>query len=106
MWWHHVESMDSFSALANYWWSPSMLGGDSAYDAMLHGLLTISALPKHERAAWQSFFDHYVFRPERSPAEHIPEQRRGVLGDMTPKLYEYIKGYLLSSMEQGWRKKG
>ena len=104
MWWHHVESLDSFSVLANYWWSPSMLGGDSAYDAMLHSLLTISALPKHERAAWRAFFDHYVFRSEQDPAKHIPEHRRGVLGEMTPKLYEYIKGYLINSMKLGWRK--
>jgi hypothetical protein len=98
MWWHHVESQGDFNCLVNYWWSKSSYGGSTAYEALIHGLLTISDLPEEQRKAWRSFYDHYVFRVNGDPAEHIPIQRRGVLGRMTPKLYNKIKQFLYKSM--------
>ena len=54
-------------------------------------------LPPAERAAWRELFDHYVFGDE-DPAAHIPEARRGWLGDLdaeqSMKLLERIRQYL------------
>ena len=99
MWWHHVESLSSLNVLVNYWWSNSVFGGDSGYDAMIHGMLTLSALPEHERLAWRAFYDHYVFRTQGEPGAHIPEHSRGVLGEMSPELYRKIQTYLHKSMK-------
>src|SRR5216684_8089272 len=41
LWWHHVESLESFNVLVNYWWHDSTGDGalaDSAFDALLHGI--------------------------------------------------------------------
>lgn len=51
----------------------------------MHGLLALKSLPPAERAAWRALFEHYVFGDEDSAA-HIPPERRGVLGPLTPDL--------------------
>ena len=54
LWWHHVESLESFNLLVNYWWHDSQGDGalaDSAFDALLHGNQTASpARHAHDRA--------------------------------------------------------
>lgn len=96
LWWHHVESLDRFNMIVNYWWNNTALGPDMPYTTMMHGLLSISHLPKPERDAWRAFFDHYVFQVEGDPVPHVAPEHRGVLGNMTPELYKKIKGYVLS----------
>ncbi len=66
LWWHQVEALAPFNMLMNYWIDPPADAG-SPFDAMVHGILAIAALPPARRAAWRSFFDHYVFQPERHP---------------------------------------
>jgi hypothetical protein len=83
LWWHHVESLDSFNVLVNYWWHDLAGDGalaDSAFDALLHGLLSIRALPPATRRAWSAFFEQYVFGDRADALDHIPAQRRGILG--------------------------
>jgi hypothetical protein len=83
LWWHHVESLDSFNVLVNYWWHDLAGDGalaDSAFDALLHGLLSIRALPPATRRAWSAFFEQYVFGDSAEALDHIPTQRRGILG--------------------------
>jgi hypothetical protein len=47
-------------------------------------MLAIRSLPAPHREAWRAMFDHYVFERDGSAGEHLPETRRGVLGDMKP----------------------
>lgn len=80
MWWHHVESLEPYNILVNYWWddAPAFLtsGMNSLYMAML-GIRDKSA---HEREAWKHVFNHYIFDgPEKSNA-FIPSEARGFLG--------------------------
>lgn len=93
LWWHHVESLEQLNALVNYWWSavdvPGYVTGH-ARAALFHCLLAFRALPPAERAAWRNLLDHYVF-DDGDPAAHIPEQRRGVLGPLTPETLEELK---------------
>ncbi|MFT3896749.1 MAG: cupin-like domain-containing protein [Thermomonas sp.] len=84
LWWHQVESLEPLNALVNYWWSPLATDGRSpatGLDALLHARLAFAALPLAERRNWQALFDHYVFGDE-DPAAHIPEARRGLLGEL------------------------
>jgi hypothetical protein len=86
LWWHHVESLDSFNVLVNYWWHDLAGDGalaDSAFEALLHGILSIRALPPATRRAWRSFFEQYVFGETAEPIAHIPESVLGILGTLT-----------------------
>ena len=93
LWWHHVESLAPLNALMNYWWSPVTVPGFStghARAALYHCLLAFRALPPEERAQWKTLLDYYVFGGDEAFA-HIPEQRRGVLGELTPEIMERLK---------------
>jgi len=86
LWWHNVESLVSFNVLVNYWWHArgAPLGSDTGSDSLLHAILNIRPLPAAARAAWRALFEHYVFGEQEETTAHIPPQRRGVLGDLTP----------------------
>lgn len=93
LWWHNVESLQDLNALVNYWWSPVDIDGHHtghAKAALYHCLLAFRALPPAERAHWRNLLDHYVFGDEEALA-HIPEQRRGVLGPLTPECVAQLK---------------
>ncbi|MGV8834851.1 cupin-like domain-containing protein [Cellvibrio sp.] len=100
LWWHGVQALDKFNFLVNYWWNNSAPGAENPYAALIHGILTISYLPPKERNAWAHFFDHYVFRKNGHPLQHIPKEMHGVLGEMTPELYQFIRSYLHSRMQR------
>ena len=100
MWWHHVESLEQINALVNYWWKPVPAGGDApatALGCLMHCILVFRALPPAERAAWKGLLDHYVFGDD-DPTAHIPAERRGILGALTPgqlaEFRETIRRYL------------
>lgn len=100
MWWHHVESLEQINALVNYWWKPVPAGGDApatALGCLMHCILVFRALPPAELAAWKGLLDHYVFGDD-DPAAHIPAERRGILGALTPgqlaEFRETIRRYL------------
>jgi hypothetical protein len=87
LWWHHVESLDSFNVLVNYWWHDSAgegVSADSAFDALLHGILSIRNLPPATRRAWAALFEHYLFGAQDTAVSHIPTERHGILGNLTP----------------------
>jgi hypothetical protein len=100
LWWHQVESLDPLNALVNYWWSTPLADGRppaSGLEALLHARLAFAGLGRQERRSWRALFEHYVFG-EQDPAAHIPETRRGVLGELDAaalaKLRERIKSGL------------
>jgi hypothetical protein len=97
LWWHHVESLEPFNVLVNYWWHDQAGDGalaDSAFEALLHGILAIRGLPPATRRAWEAFFDHYVFGEEISMTEHIPEHRRGILGKLSAEQLAGLRAHL------------
>ena len=79
MWWHHIEALDAFNVLVNYWWrsSPSYMG--PPLSVLQHAILGLRDLPAAQRRQWQELFDFYVFNPEPGNFEHIPQAARGVL---------------------------
>lgn len=78
-WWHNVESESSISGLINYWWDPIATGGITAYQSMLHSLLSIPELPLKQRLVWQKLFDYYVFQTARHPAAHLPDDIEDII---------------------------
>ncbi|WP_426664194.1 cupin-like domain-containing protein [Rhodanobacter aciditrophus] len=93
MWWHHVESLERLNALVNYWWQPATDAGrssDLALGALFHCILGFGALTPAEKAGWKNLLDHYVFG-DGDVAAHIPEGRRGMLGQLTPGQVEQLR---------------
>ena len=100
MWWHHVEALDSFNVLINYWWrqSPAYMG--PPIDVLMHALLTIRDLPESQRKAWYGIFKHYVFETDEQTVQHIPEQRRGVLAPMNERMARELRAHLLNNLNR------
>ena len=100
MWWHHVEALDAFNILVNFWWreTPAHLG--LPQDALNLAMMSIRDLPAEDRALWKSMFDHYVFDADETVTAHIPEAGRGILGPMTREMAGRIRTYLLRILSQ------
>ena len=104
LWWHHVESLESFNVLINYWWHAA--GGPpgaglSGFDSLLHAILNLRSLPPSARAAWRALFDHYVFGSQAEVSAHIPEPRRSFLGDIAPATAERLRAELARRLQNG-----
>jgi hypothetical protein len=78
-WWHHVESLEPFNVLVNYWWNPAPDFG-APHGALLHALLTIRDLPPEQRAVWANLFEQLVFSDPEEVLAHLPPRQRGMLG--------------------------
>jgi hypothetical protein len=100
MWWHHVEALESFNVLVNYWWrrTPGYMGAPG--DVLLHALLGLRGLPAAQRAAWRGILEHYVFRDDDGAVAHIPEGRRGVLGRLDEDRARELRARLLSQLNR------
>lgn len=100
MWWHHVESLDAFNALVNYWWrsSPNYLG--TPLNVLHHALMGLRDLPTEQRVIWQNLFEHYIFNVKDENFEHIPESARGVLNKMDEKTAADIRNLLISRLQR------
>jgi hypothetical protein len=94
LWYHHVECPDPFGAMMNFWWRDAPAYMFTPLITLMHSLLSLRELPPNERAAWRTVFDHYVFQVNGDPMAHIPEQARGIFGDMTPDKVRRLKHYL------------
>ena len=79
MWWHHVEALEPFNVLVNYWWRDTPRYLAQPQDALNHALLAIRDLPEEEKELWRQMFDYYVFGDAAAAAAHSPEGSRGIL---------------------------
>lgn len=100
MWWHHVEGLEKFNVLINYWWnaSPEYLG--SPLDAFNHALMSIKSLPENQRKSWQRLFDYYIFSAEPEQFSHVPPERLGVLGDIDEVMVRRMRSMLLGRLNR------
>ena len=103
LWWHHVESLEAINVLVNYWQGGSIGGekGPSALDAMLFGMIALKDRSAPVKDAWRALFDHYVFDQNGEAGAHIPEGRRGLLGDLDEGQVKNIKAWLLKQLSDG-----
>jgi hypothetical protein len=100
MWWHHVEALDAFNVLVNYWWQsvPAWMG--APVSVLLHALLSLRGLPPAQRAAWRDILDHYVFAADDAAVAHIPERARGVLGPIDENRARSLRALLLKQLNR------
>jgi len=101
LWWHHVEALDDFNVLVNYWWRDVPEFFDSPSTSLLHCLLTIKSLPAGQRARWKAVFDYLIFQTEAPALEHLPQEVRGLFGELTGPKAERIRAILIKSLSRG-----
>lgn len=100
MWWHHIESLDAFNVLVNYWWRQSPSFMDTPMNALFHAIMTVRDLPTEQRAAWETLFRHYVFEPGEATADHIPPGSRRVLSPIDAERAREVRAHLLNRLNR------
>ncbi|HBK47028.1 MAG TPA: cupin [Xanthomonadaceae bacterium] len=100
MWWHHMEGLESFNVLVNYWWRQSPAWMDTPMNALLMALLSVRDLPPEQRETWREIFRHYVFDADADTAAHIPEAARGVLAPLDADRARGLRAYLLQRLNR------
>jgi len=100
MWWHHVEALDGFNMLVNYWWRQSPDWMDTPNNALMHALMTVRDLPPAQRAAWAELFRHYVFEADADTAAHIPPAARGLLAPFDDNASRMVRAQLLKRLNR------
>ena len=100
LWWHHIEALDRFNVLMNYWWRQSPEFMDTPMNALMLAILAVRDLPPAQRTAWQEVFRHYVFEPDDAVAAHIPAAARRVLAPLTPEVARELRARLLKRINR------
>lgn len=100
LWWHHVEALDAFNVLINYWWNTSAPFVDNPHTTLMHALLSLRDRPEHEKRGWQALFDYYVFGPAERAGAHLPEAARGNLGPMDDLRARRLRAWLLNRLNR------
>jgi hypothetical protein len=103
LWWHHVESLEPFNVLVNYWWHemPGVATGtDSGFDSLVHAILNLRSLPPATRDAWRALFEHYVFGNETDATAHIPAHKHGVLGHLSAEESARVREFLAQRLKR------
>ena len=99
IWWHHVRAFGPLNVLVNYWWAQDSTA--TPFLALVHALGSVRDLPPAEKAAWKTWFDHYVFADTAADvAAHLPEAARGGLGAAGPARTARIRAYLLGKLQR------
>lgn len=97
---HHVESLAPFGAMVNFWWRAPGNALHTPLLSLCHALLTLRGLPEQERQSWKALFDYYIFEHQPENLAHLPEDARGILGDLTPEVQQQISTIILNSLRR------
>jgi hypothetical protein len=100
MWWHHVEALDRFNILVNYWWRQSPDYMDTPTNSLMLALLTMRELPPAQRKAWQEIFRHYIFEAGDEAVAHLPEHARYALAPLTDDTARMLRATLLKRLNR------
>jgi hypothetical protein len=98
MWWHHVEALDSFNVLINYWWRSLPMNMGTPIDALVHALLSLRGLSESQKRAWRNLFEYYIFDADNNDLSHIPERSLGILGELDDATARQIRSMLRSKL--------
>lgn len=100
LWWHHVEALEPFNVMVNYWWNRSPDFIDTPMNTLLHGLLSLRDRPEAEKTAWRALFDYYVFGPADRAGAHLPQHARGELAPLDAAKARRLRGKLLNRLNR------
>jgi hypothetical protein len=94
MWWHHVESRDTFNVLVNYWWDDVPAWQSSPFLALMLSILAVRNLTPARREIWRRAFEHFVFSGGDEALAHLSESQRGLQGTPSPQKAKVIRNYI------------
>ncbi|WOI52668.1 cupin-like domain-containing protein [Parvularcula sp. LCG005] len=100
MWWHHVEALDDFNVMVNYWWNVAAGHMDTPMNTVLHALLSLRDRPMAEKEAWKNVFEYYIFGPSDRAGAHLPAAAAGPLGPMDPMTARRLRANLLQRLNR------
>lgn len=100
LWWHHVEALNPFNVLVNYWWRDTQAFLGQPQEALNHAMLAIRDLPPHQKDHWRQMFDHYVFGDGEEVTAHIPEPARGILSPLTAESAGKLRDNILRGLSR------
>ena len=100
MWWHHMEGLETFNVLVNYWWRQTPAWMDTPMNALMLAIMTVRDLPADQRAVWEDVFRHYVFEADDDTAAHIPADARRVLGPLDESRARELRARLLQRLNR------
>ena len=101
MWWHHVEALDPFNVLVNYWWRDTPRFLAQPQDALNHALLAIRDLPPKMRSNCGGRCSTIMSSaiPPRLPLTS-PRSARGILAPLDAESAGRIRANLLRSLSR------
>jgi hypothetical protein len=99
-WWHHVESLEPFNVLVNYWWNAAPDLG-SPYGALLHGTLVLRDLPAEQRNVWRAMFETLVFTDPEEALGHLRPEQRGLLGPPSAQRTKAVRDIIAQMIGHG-----
>lgn len=100
LWWHHVQGLEPFNVLVNYWWNSAPAYIPTPMHALYHALWTLRDRPEREKQAWRAIFDYYVFGDAQRAGEHLPEAARNVLGNIDETLARQLRAMLIAKLNR------
>ena len=100
MWWHHVEGLESFNVLVNYWWGSMPAHVPTPMHALYHAMWTIRDRPEEEKRAWREVFEYYVFGPAGRAGAHLPDAARGILAPLDEDRSRQLRAMLIGKLNR------
>lgn len=100
LWWHHVQGLEAFNVLVNYWWSNVPAYIPTPMHALYHAIWTIRDRPDREKQAWRAIFDYYVFGDAQRAGEHLPEAALNLLGPIDENMARQLRALLIGKLNR------
>jgi hypothetical protein len=100
MWWHHVQGLDPFTVLVNYWWASMPAWIPTPMHALYHAIWALRDRPEVEKQAWREVFEYYVFGDAARAGEHLPEAARNFLGPFDEVQARRMRALLIGKLNR------
>jgi hypothetical protein len=100
LWWHHVQGLEPFNVLVNYWWNGAPAYIPAPPHALYHALWSLRDRPEREKQGWRALFDYYVFGDAQRAGEHLPPQARNMLGPIDETLARQLRAMLINKLNR------
>ena len=100
LWWHHVQGLEPFNVLVNYWWNGAPTHIPAPTHALYHALWSLRDRPEREKQAWRALFDYYVFGDAQRAGEHLPPQARNMLGPIDETRARQLRAMLINKLNR------
>jgi len=100
LWWHHVEALEAFNILINYWWNPAPPFMDTPMTGLMAAMLGLRDRPQAEKDGWRALFDYYIFGPADQPRAHLPPEAQGPLAPLDEPTARRLRARLLNRLNR------